>query len=314
VKPRRLAPGDVVGLIAPGGVLDATKVEARVRNLESLGFKVRLGKHLLAARGGFAGTVSQRLADLHGMFRDPEVAGVWAARGGSGSGSLLPFIDYDLLRAHPKVFIGFSDITSLHLAIYRHAGLVTFHGPTAGSTFSDFSVANLRAVLMEPRPRAVLEGARENLDKAAAQPQFAPRTFRGGTAEGRLVGGNLSNLSALMGTPYAPATRGHLLFLEDVREAPYRIDRMLTQLAQAGLIKAAAGIVLGVFDKCVPPDDEPSLTLAETLEEHFGASRVPAGYGYSFGHIAHQVTLPIGVRARLDADARTLTLLEPAVA
>jgi muramoyltetrapeptide carboxypeptidase len=132
-------------------------------------------------------------------------------------------------------------------------------------------------------------------------------------AEGRLVGGNLSTLAALVGTPYAAEGRGHLLFLEDVREAPYRIDRMLTQLDQSGLTKEAAGFILGVFDKCVPPDDEPSLTLAETLEDHFGASAVPAGSGYSFGHIAPQFTLPIGVRARFDADARTITLLEAAV-
>jgi muramoyltetrapeptide carboxypeptidase len=312
VKPPRLKPGDVVGLIAPGGVVNPAGVEKRVRNLESLGFKVRLGKNLLAAHGGFAGTTTQRLADFHAMFRDREVAGIWAARGGSGCNALLPLIDYELIRAHPKVLVGFSDITALHLALYRHAGLVTFHGPTAGSTFADFSVESLRAVLMEPRAGHVLRDAKEN-EARAADPQFAPRTFRGGIAEGRLTGGNLSIVAALAGTPYAPETRGHLLFLEEVSEAPYRIDRMVTQLEQSGISARAAGIVLGVFDKCVPPDDEPSLTLAETLEDHFGGSRVPAAYGFSFGHIAPQFTLPVGVRARFDADARTVTLLEAAV-
>jgi muramoyltetrapeptide carboxypeptidase len=303
----------VVGLIAPGGVLDPSGVERRVKNLESLGFKVRLGKHLLASRGGYAGTAGQRVGDLHAMFRDREVAALWAARGGSGASALLPLIDYDLVRAHPKALIGFSDITALHLALYRRAGLVSFHGLTAGSSFAPFSVEHLRAVLMEPRAGHVLVDARENLAKATKDPQWIPRTYRGGVAEGRLVGGNLSMLTALVGTPYAAEGRGHLLFLEDVREAPYRIDRMLTQLDQSGLTKDAAGFVLGVFDKCVPPDDEPSLTLAETLEDHFGASTVPAGAGYSFGHIAPQLTLPVGVRARFDADARTITLLESAV-
>jgi muramoyltetrapeptide carboxypeptidase len=314
VKPRRLRDGDVVGLIAPSGVLDPAGVERRVRNLESLGFKVRLGRHLLASRGGYAGSAGQRVGDLHAMFRDPEVAGVWAARGGSGASALLPLIDYDLVRAHPKVLVGFSDITVLHLALYRHAGLVSFHGLTAGSTYAPFSVEHLRAVLMEPRAGHVLVDARENLARAGKDAQYAPKTWRGGVAEGRLVGGNLSNVAALMGTPYAPAGKGHVVFLEDVREAPYRVDRLLTQLHQAGLTAHAAGIILGVFDKCVPPDDEPSLTLAETLDDHFGNSPVPAGYGYSFGHIAPQFTIPVGIRARFDADARTITLLEPAVA
>jgi muramoyltetrapeptide carboxypeptidase len=278
VKPPRLKRGDLVGLIAPGGVVDPAGVERRVRNLESLGFRVRTSPNLLAARGGFAGTVPQRLSDLHAMFRDREVAGIWAARGGSGCNALLPSIDYDLIRAHPKVLVGFSDITALHVALYRHAGLVSFHGPTAGSTFADFSVEHLRAVVMEPKAGHVLPAAPQHAERAASAPQFARRTYRGGVAEGRLVGGNLSIVSALAGTPYAPETRGHLLFLEEVREAPYRIDRMLTQLHQAGISSRVAGMILGVFEKCEPPDDDPSLTLAETLQDHLGASEVPAAY------------------------------------
>ena len=306
MKPPRLRPGDVVGLVSPGGVLDAAGVERRVKNLESLGLRVRLGRNLLATHGGYAGTVPQRLSDLHGMFRDPEVKGIWAARGGSGSNALLPSIDYDLVRANPKVLVGFSDITALHLALYRHAGLVTFHGLTAGSTFADFTVEHLRAVVMEPNAGHVLRPAP---DHAAAR-----KVFRGGAAEGRLVGGNLSVVCALAGTAYAPATtRGHLLFLEEVSEPPYRIDRMLTQLHQSGMSAAAAGVALGVFDRCEPTDNEPSLSLADTLHDHFGASRAPAAYGFSFGHVTPQVTLPVGIRARMDADAGTITLLESAV-
>ena len=313
VKPRRLQPGDVVGLISPGGVLDPAGVEKRVKNLEALGFRVRLGRNLLAVHGGYAGTVPQRLADLHGMFRDPEVKGIWAARGGSGCNALLPSIDYELIRAHPKVRVGFSDITALHVAISRHAGLVTFHGPTAGSTFADFTVEHLRAVVMEPKAGHVLVPAPAHAAKEATAAQYVRHTFREGRAEGRLVGGNLSIVAALAGTPYAPETRGHLLFLEEIREAPYRVDRMLTQLHQSGISARAAGIALGIFEKCEAPDDEPSLTLAQTLQDQFGASRVPAAYGLSFGHVAPQVTLPVGVRARFDAEAGTITLLEAAV-
>jgi muramoyltetrapeptide carboxypeptidase len=313
VKPRRLRSGDVVGLVAPGGVVGDDSIQKRVTNLESLGFKVRLGDHVRASYGGYAGTSAQRVADVHSMFRAPEVRAIWAARGGSGCLQLLPHIDYGLVRRNPKVLIGYSDITALHLALYRHAGLVTFHGPTAGSTFSEFTVAQMQAVLMEPRSRNTFTLAEEHLRKAETQPQFAPRTFRSGTAEGRLLGGNLSMVCAMVGTPFLPAAKGRLLFLEEVGEAPYRIDRMLTQLRQAGVLESAAAVVLGVFQKCEATDGEPSLTLMETLGGQLASLRVPAVYGYSFGHVPHQYTLPVGVRARLDTAAKTLTLLESAV-
>lgn len=294
-------------------MVDDALIEKCVRNLESLGFSVKPGRNIRAARGGYAGTVSERLEDLHAMARDRGVAGIWAARGGSGCLALLPHIDYAAMRRHAKVLIGYSDITALHLALYRHAGLVTFHGPVASSTFSDFSVGQLEAVLLDAQPEWTFHIPDVGLAKAAEQPQFAPRTFRGGIAEGRLSGGNLSTLCALVGTPYAAPARGHLLFLEEVAEAPYRIDRLLTQLRYAGVLESAAGILLGVFQKCEAPPGEASLTLAQTLDDHFSRSRVPAGYGYAFGHIPHQYTLPVGARARLDADARTLTLLEASV-
>jgi muramoyltetrapeptide carboxypeptidase len=210
--------------------------------------------------------------------------------------------------------VGYSDITALHLGLLRKARLVTFHGPVASSTFSDFSMEHLRAVLMEPRAQRVLPVAADNLQKAEQQPQFAPRAYRAGRAQGHLVGGNLSTVTSLVGTPYAAPMAGALLFLEEVGEAPYRIDRMLTQLRQAGGLGAAAGVMLGVFEKCVAPPGEASLSLEETLQQHLAALRVPAAYGLSFGHIAHQITLPVGTRARFDAEARTITLLEPAVA
>ena len=248
------------------------------------------------------------------MFLDRNVGAIWAARGGSGCLALLPRLDYGAIRSRPKILIGYSDVTALHLALYRHAGLVTFHGPVASSMFSDFSVNHMRNVLMEQRSPSVLEIAAENLQRAAQEPQFAPCVFRAGKAEGRLVGGNLSLVCAMIGTPYAASVKGNLLFLEENGEAPYRVDRMLTQLSQSGMLSQASGVVLGVFQKCEAVDGEPSLTLGQVLEDHLSGLGVPAAYGFSFGHIAHQVTLPVGIRARLDTQARTLTLLEPAVA
>lgn len=320
IKPAMLRQGDLVGLIGPSGVLDDAILSRGVKNLESYGFKVKLSDRIRAVRGGYAGTVTQRLADLHAMFADRDVKAIWAVRGGSGCTALLPGIQYDLIRRNPKILVGYSDITALHLAIYRHTGLVTFHGPVASSSPTDYTVTQMQAVLMSPRPQTEFNMSVENDRKAPAQSEFQLRTLRHGVAEGRLIGGNLSVLSAMIGTPYAAEIERHLLFLEDVGEPPYRIDRMLTQLQQSignrgendGL-KHAAGIMLGVFSRIRPRDTDASLTLEEVLDDQFGKMPVPAAYGYSFGHVAHQFTIPIGIRARMDTASQTLTLLEAAV-
>ena len=283
-------------------------------NVESLGLRVRLPQHVRARHGKTAGTVAQRLADIHALWRDDEVQALWAVRGGSGAAALLPHIDMALVRERPKAVIGYSDITALLLGLWRGAGLIGFHGPVATSTFSDYSLAQWRKVLMDPQPETRLAMAEENLQRAETAPQFRPRTLRGGVAEGRLVGGNLSVLTALVGTPWAADFERSILFLEEIGEEPYRIDRMLTQLQQSQGLSRAAALLCGVFERCEPRGTEPSLSLAETLDEHLLPAAVPAVYGWSFGHIAQQMTLPIGVRARLDPAAGTLTLLEPAVA
>ncbi|TRZ69044.1 MAG: LD-carboxypeptidase [Rhodocyclaceae bacterium] len=313
IKPPRLRPGDTVGLITPSGHVDQDKIDTCVGNLKSLDFKVRLGRNIRALRGNFAGTTQQRLEDFHAMFADPEVRGIWAAHGGSGAISMLASLDYELIRRNPKVFVGYSDITALHLAILRRAGLVTFHGPVASSTFSEYSVSHLRAVLMLPQPEFAISMAAENRLKALDSPHFSLRTLRSGMAEGTLVGGNLSLLSALVGTPYAADFNRAIVFLEEISEAPYRIDRMLTQLELSQGFRQAAAVMLGVFEKCGPPDSDPSLSLDETIDDHLANSIIPSVYGYSFGHIAHQFTLPMGLKARLDTEKQTLTLLEPAV-
>jgi muramoyltetrapeptide carboxypeptidase len=272
-----------------------------------------MGANIRLRRGNYAGTPYQQVEDFHAMFRDPDVKAVWSGRGGSGCSLLLPLIDYRLVRAHAKVFVGLSDATAIHLALLRHARIVTFHGPAGVSMFSDYSVAYLRCAFMEPRATYTIEGAAENRRMGEADPLYAARTIRPGVATGPLVGGNLAVLTALVGTPYAARLSGTIAFFEDVNEAPYRVNRMLTQLVQSGELSKATGVMFGVCGKCTVPPDEATLTLDETLQDRLEPLGVPVASGLSFGHIAHHFTIPMGVRARFDATARTLTLLEPAV-
>ncbi|MNK63688.1 putative murein peptide carboxypeptidase [compost metagenome] len=313
IKPARLRQGDLVAIIAPGGFTDEDAIAKAVRNIESLGLRASLGANIRAVHGNYAGTVQQRLDDLHAAFRDPDVKAVWAIRGGSGCISLLALLDYALIRANPKVLIGYSDITALHLAIARQTGLVTFHGPVASSTFSEYTVTQLQNVLMTPQEQYTIPMALDNHRRAQTHANFAIRTVHGGQATGRLTGGNLCMVSALAGTPYAADFRQHILFLEEINEVPYRIDRMLCQLDLSVGFNKAAALMLGIFEHCEAAEGDTALTLDATVDQHLQPLRVPAVSGYSFGHIRHQFTIPMGILATLDADRQTLTLLEPAV-
>lgn len=313
IKPARLRQGDLVAIVAPSGFTDDEEIAKAVANMESLGLRVTLGEHIRAVHGNYAGTVQQRLDDLHAAFRNPEVKAVWAVRGGSGAISLLALIDYALIRANPKILVGYSDITALHLAIGSQTGLVTFHGPVASSTFSDYTVTHLRNVLMAPQEQYTIPMALENHRRAIEHPNFSIRTVHGGKATGRLTGGNLCMVSALAGTPYAAQIDQRLVFLEDINEAPYRIDRMLCQLDLAGSFASAAAMMMGVFMHCEADQGDSALTLDQTLDQHLQPLRVPAVAGYSFGHIRDQFTIPMHILATLDAERQTLTLLEPAV-
>ena len=314
VKPARLREGDLVGLITPSGHADAAQIAKAINNMSSLGLRVKLGQFVHEARGNYAGKVYQRLEDLHAMFTDNEVKGIWCITGGSGAISLLPYIDYALIARHPKVFVGYSDTTALHLAIHQKTGLVTFHAPLAVSTFGEYSMEHLRAVLMAPQSNHVMTMAEENRQRGADTPSYVTRTLRPGVSTGRLYGGNLSMVAALAGTPYFDADfHQKLLFLEDINEPPYKIDRMMTQLNLSGNFNHSAGIMLGIFEKCEAKDNEKSLSLAETLGDHFYGLTVPSATGFSFGHIKHQMTLPLGILARMDTEGQTLILLEAAV-
>jgi muramoyltetrapeptide carboxypeptidase len=311
LKPRRLKKGDTIGLITPGSFIPDKALEKAVRNVEQLGFKVKLGKYIRALRGFNAGTDEQRLEDLHAMFTDPAVDGIWCARGGYGCTRLLPMIDFDLVKKHPKVFLGYSDITALHNAFYQRCGLVTFHGPVASSTMTPYAIAHFRRALMEENTRQVITPAGAN--KKIQDELYQPKKIRGGVVRGVLIGGNLSLLAAMAGTEFAIDPADKIVFMEDIEEKPYRIDRMLTQLRQSDQLATAAGFALGIFADCVPEPEDRSLSLLETIQDRLYELGKPVAYGLSWGHISNQATLPVGVQAELDADKMQLILLESGV-
>ncbi|MBV6439312.1 MAG: LD-carboxypeptidase [Haliscomenobacteraceae bacterium CHB4] len=311
LKPNRLREGATVALIAPAGPFTEDKLVNARRNFETLGFKVREGKNLYARHGYFAGTDEQRLSDLHQAFSDPAVDAVWCIRGGYGCTRLLPMIDFDLIKKNPKPFIGYSDVTALHLAIRQKTGLVTFHGPVAASDFPENTLQHFRAALLDPvlNYEIRIPGEKEEFPGE----EFRPFAITPGEVRGKLTGGNLSLLAAMTGTPYFPSFKKKLVFIEDVGEQPYRIDRMLTQLLQATDLREAAGIALGVFFDCQPKPGTPSLALAETLRDRLGGLGIPVIYGMPFGHVPHQATFPYGIEAALNVEKGTLTLLESGV-
>ncbi len=315
IRPKVLRAGDTIGVIAPGtAVPDPDRLALVEPTLKYFGLRAKLGRYVGQGSGYVSRTVNERLDDLHAMFRDPEVQGVFCIRGGYGSMGLLDRIDYDLIRRYPKVFVGYSDITALHLAINRQSGLVTFHGPIVLSSFTDYTQQSFRQALFDTKPAGKLTNPPERNPLRPAHPL---RTIRAGMATGPLVGGNLSLVTALMGTPYEIETRGRILFLEDTGEEPYRIDRMLTQLRLAGKLAQAAGIVFGECNDCGPRDYQPSFawdaSFGEVLDQQLGAARVPAFTGLTIGHTSDQLTLPLGVQATLNADEKTLELKEAGV-
>ncbi|MEN0003122.1 MAG: LD-carboxypeptidase [Bacteroidota bacterium] len=310
-KPKRLQKGDTIGLITPGSSISDEGLQKAVTNIESLGFQVKLGTHVRAERGYNAGTDAQRLSDLHQMFEDWQVAGIWCVRGGYGCTRLLPKVDFKLIKKNPKIFIGYSDITALHHAIFTQTGLICFHGPVGASDFNAYTVEQLKAVLVEGRAPFTISLAAAGVSEEPVE--AAAKTYIGGAAAGQLAGGNLSLLSAMQGTPFALDAKDKLLFLEEVGEKPYRVDRMLTQLRQSARLDKAAGFALGIFNDCEPDEDDRSLSLEETLKDRLQDLSKPTMYGLPFGHIQQMCTLPIGINARLDTNRKTLTLLESAV-
>jgi muramoyltetrapeptide carboxypeptidase len=315
LRPKALKPGDTIGLITPATyVSDPDRLIMAERTIKYFGLNLKMGRNVRKRTGYLGGTIEERVDDLHAMFRDPEVKGVFCIRGGYGSAQLLDRIDYGLIRSNPKVFIGYSDITAMHLAIHKRAGLVTFHGPIPLSRFTDYTQQYFRKALFDTAPLGTLTNPPET---NTLRPNHTLRAVRGGKARGPIVGGNLSLIASTMGTPYEIETKGKIFFIEDVDEQPYSIDRMLTQLRLAGKFDSAAAIVFGECADCRPRKFEPSFestfSLGEVLDEILGKLKIPVLAGLTIGHTDDQLTLPLGVMASLDADKGELTIEESGV-
>lgn len=298
--PRVLRPGARIALVAPAGPVSQERIDASVARCEELELEPVVFPHAGERERFLAGSDDQRLADLQSAFDDRSIGAVWALRGGYGTQRILPRLSLERQKAAPIPFIGFSDNTTLHV---RHAamGIVSFHGPHPGADFPPETEAMFRRVLFEAEPAGAL------IQRDEDPP---PITLMGGRAEAPLVGGNLALLAALCGTEGALRAKGKILFIEDIGEPAYRLDRMLLQLEQAGVVAGAVGLALGRFTGA--PDDDPH-PIAAVIEEFARRVGIPAVADLPFGHVEHNCTLPVGVRAALDADAATLTILEPAV-
>lgn len=315
IKPKMIKTGDTIGLIAPGtAVTDPDELSKSLDIVNFLGLKYKMGINVKTGTGYKSRSIKERIEDIHSMFLDPDINGIFCLRGGYGTIQLLDYIDFDLIRNNPKVFLGYSDITALHLAINKYSGLITFHGPVMMSTFTDFTINSLKQVIMNNQIIGKITNPSSMINFRKVHPI---RTIKGGMAEGRLVGGNLSLISSLMGTKYEINTKDAILFLEDVGEEPFRIDRMLSQLKISGKFNEAKGIVFGEcagcnFDK-LNSSRVWDYTLGEILDQTFSDIEKPVLYGLTIGHTSNQITLPLGVKASLNSDEGSLSIYDSAV-
>ncbi|NEO57179.1 MAG: LD-carboxypeptidase [Okeania sp. SIO3B5] len=302
LKPPRLKAGDTVAVVSPATMIYKHQLKYVNLVLGQQKLKVKIATHVLDRYGYLAGKDVDRAADINAMFADDEVKALVTTTGGWGSSRILPLLDYDLIRKNPKIIIGYSDITALLLAIYARSGLVTFHGPFGTSTWNKFSVSYLKSILFEGKAITL------------QPPTNIVETITSGKARGRLVGGNLSVLTAMVGSNFLPDWRGKILFVEEIREDVYRVDRMLTHLSLAGVLQQLEGFVFAQCTRCLDEEDDfPTLTLWQVLIDHIRPLGIPAWYGTAIGHIRNKFTVPLGVEVEIDSDRGTIRMLETAV-
>ena len=305
IYPKALRRGDLIGITAPAGsIWNKSHIEKIENILQDQGFKTKVGKTCYEQEGYLAGTDEMRTSELMGFFEDKTIKGIVTMRGGWGCQRILDDLNYETIRANPKVVIGFSDITSLVNAIFKHSGVVAYHGPCGYSSWGDFTMNCVKKALVVGEPFTL---------KNPPEYKEEQKTWITGKAQGHLVGGNLTVLSAMVGTPHEPFWTGSILFLEEIGEEPYRVDRMLWQMKQAGVFKKINGLVLGSFKNCQPEEPHKSFSLEEVFDQHFGQANFPVYQGAAFGHIGPKFTLPIGVNAEMDADQFTIRTLERSV-
>jgi len=301
IRPVHLVQGDVIGIVAPASPVERKVLERSFQFLEQLGLRYKVGQSVYKKNGYLAGTDEERLADLHDMFKDPEVKGIFCAGGGYGSARYAEQLDLDLIHDNPKIFWGFSDITYLHTAIRQGAGLVTFHGPMLASCVAQEAFHEMSGKMF-----GQLFSPVEVHYSEAISPL---ETLVGGGAEGEVIGGNLTQLVNSLGSEFEIKTNNRLLVLEDVGEEPYKVDRLLNQLRLAGKLREAAGIVIGDFAKSTPMKPDASLAMNEVFDHYFGNLNQPVVKGFRIGHCEPNIAIPFGVKGRLDAHNKTLTIL-----
>ena len=309
LRPRALRRGDVVGLVAPAGALwRPERVEGCVRYLEGRGYRVEVGPHALGQDGAFSGTDEERLSDLNGMLRDPRIRAIMALRGGYGTPRLLDQIDYSAVRRDPKIVVGYSDITALQLALFRKTGLVSFSGPLAAVEFASTPDPETEESFWR------LVTSRRTRGRLPLPEDHPMQTRQVGTGEGPLLGGCLSLVVALLGTPFSPNYSGAVLALEDVHEQFHRVDRMLTQLRLAGVMGRASGLLLGQFTHTSAADPaHPFHDLEAVWQSVLKGIPGPVLAQFPYGHVPRKVTLPWGIPVRVDGKKQTVSLLEAAV-
>ncbi len=306
---KRLRKGDTVGLIGPSGAIRTEgTLEKAIAETERMGYRVKLGKSAGQKYGYLSGTDALRAEDVNEMFRDDSVDAIFCLRGGYGTARMLNRLDYDAIAANPKIFLGYSDITCMHIAIGQRSNLVTFHGPMPASCWADaplddFSRASLEKSLLCAEPQGDVKN-----------PEGYPRkTVNPGSCTGQLVGGNLSLVTQLVGTPYDLDVKDKILFLEDIGEYTYKLDHMLTQLRLAGKFDQCAGIVFGDFRNCNIEHPGFGFILDELIEDIVAPCGKPIFMGLQAGHCTPKITLPLGIQAKMNADECRLTLLESPV-
>ncbi len=307
VKAAKLNKNDLIGVVSPSSLpSDLSRINKGVEYLEKNGFKVKIGKNVGKFRGYLAGTDEERLSDLHEMFSDKEVKAIFSVRGGYGAGRLLEKIDYNLIKKNPKIFVGYSDITALQMAIFSKTGLITFAGPMLAVDFgrdeiNSFAEENFWKMLTSNKKVGkIINPDHEKL--------FVLNKGRG---EGKLIGGNLAVLVSLLGSNYIPSFKDSILFIEEIGEAPYRVDRMLNQLKTAGIFKAIKGVILGRFVDCYETDsDKRSLTLNEVIGDYFNEMNIPVIYNFIHGHVDNTLTVPIGAHSKINATRGFIEITE----
>ena len=314
LKPARLKPGAVVGIISPASATFINEeLDIVLDAVRGLGLVPKLAPHVRDRYGYLAGSDRDRAADINQFFQDPQVAALLPIRGGWGCSRILPYLDYEVIRQNPKIIIGFSDITSLILGINARTQLVTFHGPHGLTSWRTNQTEYFRRVLFAGESVTIANPKDGDDSDRLMQVKNRIQTITPGIAKGKLIGGNLSVLSGIVGSPYLPNMTGAILFLEDTGENIYRLDRLMTHLKIAGVFDKLAGFIFGQCPGCTPDADYGSLTLEEVVWDRIQPLKIPAFYGAAIGHVENIVTLPIGLEVEIDAKAGSIKMLESAV-